>query len=342
MKKLYFDWSGKFGLHVVTDEMPFPKDEKEAVQFAINYDNFDHLLANLYEPHLLHGESTYESFLPGRRERVTNMIYNAGHDIRVFSPRATPKFRRNRTLKGIGIVEMVSKEDKEKKRYLPKTDAVDAFCIRELSKTLYLKPPTTEINQTMVAIREDACEQLKIMRNSRVRISDKLISLKDYYAELISEQLPSLNNYNEVTQLCLGNSNKKYNLVIIADIAALIRRVKTTDEFERVAGFHQNGYPNQIRSDLYWHRWGKRFTDPDKKHYGKVTLSGFRKEVRRLFHLLQERVDWSKVDEKINPYMDDIKNNTGYDPIEKIEVKLITPDKKPDFTDKVFCNPLDW
>lgn len=321
-KRLYFDWSGVRGIRVVDDLMPFPKTKEEA-EIAKSYDNFDKLIDALgSEKVCLIGECTYESFLPGRRLRVTKKLKKAGHEILVFNPRSTQKFRNG----------------------LEKTDAVDAFAIREAAKTLHLKPPTLNPDQVRNETRKIACRLLRIMRNSNVNIEGKKMSTKDYFSNLIIGYLPPLESFDEQTKFALGDGKKKWSQTMIADIGVMVRRVTTPREFEYVVGLHQNGYPNQIRSDLYHWRWARRgFTNPDNKNFGKLTLSQFRKAIRRLFHLERTCVDWNEVDKIIDPIIADIMGDVVEKPEELKEIPMITPEKSNDpihygdYLDKLFC-----
>lgn len=305
MKKIYFDWSGTKGITVIGDNAKLPtheeskilkchktKIEKEHAKeiFGILngkiYNDFDELFENLAEPTILIGEATFESFLPVRRKRVIEIAKSLGHKILTTPTRETDRRRRI-----LG---------------LEKSDYVDPFVIRDLANDgkTHLKIPNF-VSEDWIEKRETANQKLMIMRNTNVKVNSVKIGLKDYFAKLIVNFLPHLDGYSEETRLILGESGKKYNLVGVAAVGVATQYVNNTREFDRLCGLYHHGYPSQIRSDLYKWRWGKRFTNPDKKNYGKVSLSDFRREHRRLHYWIKNNVDFDYVNSKIKPYMEE-------------------------------------
>lgn len=290
MKRLYFDWSGTKGIHTIDDDTELPTNEEEKKDGRVKiYNDFNELFIDLTEPTQLIGEATFESFLPSRRKKVIETAKAFGHEILTTPTRETGRRRRKLELK--------------------KSDYIDPFVIRDLANDgkTHLKKPSF-VDQNWVEISKQANHELMIMRNTKIQVGSKRIGLKDYFAQLIIRYIPKLEGCSEKTRLVLGDGEKKYSLTAVAAVAIATRYVNNTREFDKLCGLYHNGYPCQIRADLYHHRWGRRFTDingKNKKNYGKITLTDFRREIRRLYHWIVEKVEWKYIDNEMKLHMEE-------------------------------------
>jgi hypothetical protein len=278
--KLYFDWSGTKGLHVIDDDAKNVGDKDEVMQYA----EFENLFNDLSEPTILIGEATFESFRKDRRNKIIRYAKERSHEMLVTPTRAT-----RRRAEKLGIKD--------------KTDFHDPYIIRDLANDgkTHLRIPTDKIDGRIVQIREENCEKLMRMRHFYIRVENKRnkISLKDYFAQLIIKQLPDFKDLPKITRLIIGNGDgRNYNLTSVAAVGVVTPQVKSGKELKKVCGLFHHGYPSQIRSDLMLHRWWGRFKPsifnektgkwkPAGKLHGQATLTDFTREHIHLFHLIK-------------------------------------------------------
>lgn len=261
MNTAYFDWSMNRGLSVLFN------DDQNVTLYA----NIERLLDALDTPHVLISECTFESFNIDKRRALLERVHAAGHTWKTFNPRQTP---RARNVLG-----------------LEKTDDNDVRAIRHvaLSQPQGLKPASVAegaAHERREAMRLAANNELMLMRRDyeyvpapRARLGVKIVKRKDVFAqEIIDAHLPEYQKLSETEQLAWGNG-KKYSLTLIAAVSVAARHAESRKDFDYLTGLYMNGYPSQIRSDVHW--WRYRYA----REQG-LTLSDYRREVRKLYHLL--------------------------------------------------------
>lgn len=257
----FFDWSGG-PVHALHDDNPK----------IIIYQGIDALLDSLTEPTNIRCECTFESFSVARRANVVTRCKQDGHNFKVINPRATAKRRR-----AMGYEE--------------KTDEIDVAVIRNLAldgETHFT--PVVFPDDYRIALREKVNSRLmdfrrtKIPRkSSRSKLGFVFDSAKDLYATEIISKLPATSTLTAAQDkaLCSGPESKRvYSKCVVAAVAVIAEEASGTKEFDFLAGLYQNGYPSQIRSDLMMHRWSKSVR-------GKLPFTDFRRELRWLFHAIQ-------------------------------------------------------
>jgi hypothetical protein len=114
----------------------------------------------------------------------------------------------------------------------------------------------------------ESFEKLKTLRSiiDHMSIADKLA-----YVSTVSEQLPP-------SALKTSDGNHPFSIENILSVTLGALVADTRNEFEAICGYYRSGYRSTLREGLYN---GK----------GDIPHSQWRKEIRRLFHNIRERID---------------------------------------------------
>ncbi len=217
------------------------------------YESIDALVDQLKEPTKMVAEATFESFDPDRRSQVLERLRSLGHELYVYRPKSTARRR------PAGSV---------------KSDEEDARVIHQLAATgqvhLYRAPtPCTEEQQ----FRIDAN-----LEYNRIRLQGGKAALQAAAIDLLGpyKELPAH------VRVIYGANGYCESLLAAAYFAA--RRARSRNEFERLLGLHESGYPSLLRSEVHHHAY---------RHAARrgVSWSQFRRELRRLYRLVRESVD---------------------------------------------------
>ena len=282
MPVLIFDWGGD-AVHVIdlkANKGKLPKDKKDKKAFGDVkiYPTLAVLLDTLNTPTILVGESSFESFILEDREAFMERAKLEKHILLTTAPRSTGRHRRS-----VGF-----------KKKSDKSDFIDVYVIRDLATgNTHLKVPkmydlNDEFNQSRVAANEELMKLMskRIYRKStRAKKGFMMDSAKDKFAKELITKLPLYESLDEVEQMALGNGDE-YSKALVACVYIAGKHAKNRQEFERICGFYVHGYPSMIRSEIYMHRWSRNLRPfPGKgKFAGRITLTQFRKAVRRLYH----------------------------------------------------------
>lgn len=222
-------------------------DGRRVYRFA----TLEELLAAVDRPAKLVAESTFESWDPGRRERLVATARRAGHEVYVFRPIHTARAR-NRTS-------------------VEKSDANDARTIYTIATAsrLHLYPiPAPDPAKTK--------ERSEIAREyTRLRLSGAKGALGDLAERLLGpyQKLPA-----ELAR-ALGNG-KRYSPTLLAVIGFASARATSRARFEWLLGLHGSAYPTLLRSEVHHHSF---------RHARKrgVRWRAYRRALRRTYALLK-------------------------------------------------------
>lgn len=261
MKTAYFDWSMNRGLSVLFD------DDEDVTLFA----NIEQLLNRLSEPHTLVSECTFESFNIDKRRALVDRVKREGHTWKTFNPRQTPRAR-----KALGL-EKTDDNDVRAIRYVAshQPQGLKLASVAEGAEHDRRKAMRDAANLELMLMRRDYA----YLPSARSKLGVKIVKRKDVFAqEIIDSHLPAYSDLNEFEALAWGNG-KKYSLTLIAAVSVASRHSESRADFDYLTGLSANGYPSQIRSDVHW--WRYRYA----REQG-LTLSDFRREVRKLYHTL--------------------------------------------------------
>lgn len=289
MRRYGLDWGRRDGV-----EVHDPSSELDRT-----YPTLKALLSALPEASVLIIESTFGSFDLGEREMFENACSAAGHELYVTPPRMTERTRR--------------------KLHLKKSNLIDAEVIFHLGSTSAARRLVPR-DASRVERRQRANHVLMELRRTFADYNTRLFygvgkpdyrKAKDVFGRHLREKLPPFRYLQGPALYVAGKSEggkppKDYNLVILAAVGAAALFSRNRREWECIAGLSANGYPSQIRADLYHWGWhggnGKanrlreigRFEKEDgstQPIYGGrkdgKTLSQWRRSLRHLYGLVK-------------------------------------------------------
>lgn len=209
----------------------------------------EHLAAQLNTPHKIVCEASFESFVPGRRHAMAAMLREAGHELYVFRPTATEKFRR--------------------KNSIEKSNTND-------SQVIYRIATETETHTyPLLAPDPDWVER-------RIRLNKEyfLIKMTKRKPELLIKPAKKIlgwfSKLPPETKLMYGNGKAdKYSETLLAAVYFATLNTTNRYDFERVLGLWESAHPSLLRSDIHHHGY---------KAVRKrgVTMSEYRKAARNL------------------------------------------------------------
>jgi hypothetical protein len=181
-------------------------------------------------PHKIVTESSFEPYVLGRRKSMTEMLRDAGHEIYSYNQRQTSRYRR---ANGID-----------------KSNENDARAIYALAATtnLHLRPLQAEPDADWVERRKALNQEYLIIKfngwKPEMLIKPAKAILGRY--KLLSEE----------KQWLYGNGKPdKYSETMLAAVYFATSRTTNRDEFERLLGLYQAGYPSLLRSDIHHHAY---------------------------------------------------------------------------------------
>jgi len=240
MQSFGIDWSIRNNIDV------FDPDKRLRAKYACLED----LLAALDGPSKIVIESTFGSFDLAKRREFVAECARRGHTLVMVPPRMTAKRR--------------------KAQRVPKSDAVDARIIYELGETSAarrFKPP----NSALVEKRKAAARCIMELRRRYIteegqRMPDtgssiNYVSLKDVFARKLKAKLEANNKRWRYLPMSINHralvnpEGNDYNPVTLAAVGVAAIFADNMREFESIAGLSANGYPSQIRADLYHFNW---------------------------------------------------------------------------------------
>lgn len=207
------------------------------------------LAAMLKTPHKLVCEASFESFVPGRRHAMAQMLRDSGHELYVFRSTATERHRRAAEIE--------------------KTNENDARTIyriaAETDTHLY---PLLDVDAEWITRREALNHEYFIIKMSRQ---------KD--AQLITPAKTILGKFKDLSladKVRFGNAkNDGYSDTMLSAVYFATLNTTNRYEFERLLGLWQSACPSLLRSEIHHHSW---------RHIrkGKPDMTAFRRSVRNM------------------------------------------------------------
>lgn len=207
------------------------------------------LAAMLTTPHKIICEASFESFVPGRRQAMAQMLRDAGHELYVFRPTATARFRY--------------------KNEIEKSNTNDSQVIYRIA---------TETDTHVYPLLAHDSE----WSDRRVAVNRKYFEIK------MAKQKPELlikpakkilgwfSKLPEDAKLMYGNGKAdKYSETLLAAVYFATLHTTNRYDFERVLGLWQSAHPSLLRSDVHHHGYGS------VRKRG-VTMSEYRHAIRTL------------------------------------------------------------
>lgn len=233
-----FDWSGKH-LDVTFDGVTVRQ-----------VDRSEDLLPLLNVPHRIVCESTFESYKPERRAAMVELFRSKGHELYMYRPLATAKFRKTEGIE--------------------KTNTNDAQVIfriaQETNMHLY---PAIGRDEDWASRRAELNAEYHAIRSMGLK-TELLI-------EPAKEILGSFKSLSPEDKAMFGNAAlDKYSETLLAAVYFATRYTSNRHEFERLLGMSGSAHPSLLRSDVHHHVY---------RHMRKrrsVTMSEFRRSVRTL------------------------------------------------------------
>lgn len=216
---LVFDWSAQV-LDVTTDG-----------EVVTQMKNIETLADSLNEPHKIVCESSFEPYVLGRRQGMAKLLRERGHELYTFNQRQTA--RRRRELE------------------LDKSNDNDARVIFDIA---------ANTNMHMHPLLPDPDEEW-IERRSKLNREYLHIKFNGQKPELLIKPAKAIlgrfSKRTEEEQEMWGNGKPdKYSDSVLAAVYFTTARTRSRDEFERLLGLYQAGYPTLLRSDIHKHGYG--------------------------------------------------------------------------------------
>lgn len=209
----------------------------------------EELAAMLKKPHKLACEASFESFVPGRRHAMAQMLRDAGHEIYVFRSTATERHRRAADIE--------------------KTNENDARTIyRIAAETDTHVYPLLDIDAEWIARRKALNREYFILKMSKQKDAQLITPAKD-----IIGKFKDLSPEDKVR---FGNAkNDGYSDTMLAAVYFATLNTTNRYDFERLLGLWQSACPSLLRSEIHHHSW---------RHIrkGKPDMTAFRRSVRNL------------------------------------------------------------
>lgn len=242
----------------------FKDDTRPAIAFDWSANNLDctfdgekvfsvkkveDLAALLKTPHKIVCEASFESFVPGRRQLMATMLRDAGHELYVFRPNATARYR---------FLHKIEKSNTN--------DAQVIYRIATETEThVYpLLAPDSEWADRRAVLNRDYFV-IKMSKQKPELLIKPAKKILGWYSKLPAD-----------LKWAYGNGKPdKYSETLLA--AVYFATLSTTNryEFERLLGLWQSAHPSLLRSEIHHHAYGairKR----------GVTMSDYRRAIRNL------------------------------------------------------------
>lgn len=213
----------------------------------------EELAAMLKQPYKLVCEASFESFVPGRRHAMAQMLRDAGHEIYVFRSTATERHRR---------AADIEKSNENDARTIYRIAA-------ETDTHIY---PLLDSDPDWTARREALNSEYFIIKMSKQK-NDQLIDP----AKAI---LGKFKDLSPVDKVRFGNAkNDGYSDTMLSAVYFATLHTTNRYDFERLLGLWQSACPSLLRSEIHHHSW---------RHIrkGKPDMTAFRRTVRNLRSVL--------------------------------------------------------
>ena len=216
------------------------------------YPSFDELLETLTQPARVVCEATVESWDPERRDALLTKFRTSGHEIYVFRPIHTARFR--------------------KRHDIEKSDENDTRVIYRIATQgrLHLYPAPA-LDRSWSAERERV--------NARY-VQLRLAGRKPGLVELATGILGPYTALPDELRHALG-SGKGYSPSLLAAVTFATAHANSRSTWERLLGLHGSGYPTVLRSDVHHHSF------QHARRRG-VTWQEFRHALRWCYRQLRE------------------------------------------------------
>lgn len=225
--------------------MTFKQDPRPTLAFDWSANNLDctydgdtvfqvktveQLAGLLTEPHKVVCEASFESFVPGRRQAMAQLLRDAGHEIYVFRPNATARFR--------------------KLHKIEKSNTNDSQVI-----FLIATSTDTHVYPLMAADPDWAEQRAKI---NRTYFEIKMAKLKpDLLIKPAKKILGWYSKLSPEEKWMYGNGKAdKYSETMLAVVYFATLNTTSRYDFERVLGLWQSAHPSLLRSDVHHHAYG--------------------------------------------------------------------------------------
>lgn len=206
------------------------------------------LAALLTTPHKIVCEASFESFVPGRRQAMAKMLRDAGHEIYVFRPTATARFRY------INSIEKSNTND---------------------SQVIYRIANDTETHVYPLLAHDQEWVDQRVALN-REYFQIKMGKLKpELLIKPAKKILGGFSKLPDDAKLMYGNGKPdKYSETMLATVYFATLHTKNRYDFERLLGLWQSAHPSLLRSDIHHHGYGAV-----RK---RTTMAEYRRAIRNL------------------------------------------------------------
>ena len=236
--------------------------------------SFEELLTILGNvPHKILLESSFESFVPGRRFLMLALARSFGHEVYVFRPTATARYRQTHSLTSDDrIVVRTGIGTPEDTGPLPKDPdgcgALDSRVIYNIGimerthvyPMMYADPDWYAVHSA----RTDTYFLLKMTKQKPAQLIKPAKALLGWFSKL-----------SDADKLAFGNgAANSYNESLLAAVYYTTATAWGRKEFERQLGLHGSGYPALLRSEIYHHGFGTVSK--------RMTIAEYRPNIRRL------------------------------------------------------------
>lgn len=254
----FVDWSKVNGIHVV---------KNREVSIVSRYLSLSTFLDTLDSPSVIILEATFESYSPRRHEEFIARCGRESHIIFVTPTKLTARRRAQH-----GYPE---KSDANDARVICKIVTIDNIHLK------YAKCKDIE----KIKRREAANSELMVLRREQDEFVGpkggfNYVTHKDKWATELIACIKDFDAIDPKFKVALGNSGNDYSLTTISAVGIAARHSRDIKDFYAISGLHQNGYPCQIRADLFFWSW-------QKKCRGKISMDEWRKAIVWLFEQLR-------------------------------------------------------
>lgn len=225
---------------------------------------FEELVARVAgTPHRFVCEASFESFVPGRREKMLAAARAAGHEIYTFNPKATARHRR----RDEDALALATGKPRVDTKIGKAGDILDSRIIRNIAVN------TTQHVAPMI-IREPVWAERNATLNREYFILKMTKQKPEVLIKPAKKILGWYSKLSDADKVLLGNG-KAYSDSMLATAYYATKNTKSRSEYERLLGLWQAGFPSLLRSDVHHHGFGsmsKRGT----------TIKQYRQGMRRL------------------------------------------------------------
>lgn len=200
-------------------------------------------------PHKIVCEASFESFVPGRRQAMAQLLRDAGHELFVFRPTATARYR--------------------KKNKIEKSNTNDSQVIYKIA--------TETRTHVYPLLATDPCWSDRRTKLNRLYFEIKMSKQKpDLLIKPAKKILGWFSKLSPEDQLMFGNGKADaYSETLLAAVYFATMHTTNRSDFERVLGLWQSAHPSLLRSEIHHHAYGSA----QKRN---VSIADFRRSVRGL------------------------------------------------------------